>query len=236
LNQLSWIIAFLPGLLWLWFVYKKDRYEPEPVIWVIIVFFAGALVTIPTALIEKSLSSSMGLHMIGSSADAAKASWIVAGIVEEAAKLAVVIIIMWKRDGFNEPMDGLVYAAAASLGFASAESIVRIKHYGAMVVLFRGPMAVLGHMLFSSMWGYALGRAKFEPQRRLSLLAKGFVLAAFFHGLYNFLIFTRVIASIALYILTALLWNMLARMVDDAEKRSPFAPTTEKKKYGLEEF
>ncbi|MCK5833722.1 PrsW family intramembrane metalloprotease, partial [bacterium] len=189
---------------------------------VIIVFFAGAIIVIPTAYLERTLSLVMGVQSPGNAADAAKVSWIIAGLIEEGAKLAVVMLIIWKRTGFNEPMDGLVYAAAASLGFASAENIIYIKEFGATVILIRGPMSVLGHMLFSSIWGYTLGRAKFERSKRFSLLVRGFVLSAFFHGLYDFLIFTKIIASIALYILMGLLWNILLRMFADAESRSPF--------------
>lgn len=235
MNQLSWVIAFLPGLLWLWFVYKKDKYEPEPIFWVLIVFFAGALASVPVMLIERSLISSMGLHLVETASDATKASWILAGLLDEGAKLAVVLLIIWKNEGFNEPMDGLVYAAAASLGFASAENFMQIKRVGALIVLIRGPMVVVGHMLFSSIWGYALGKAKFDKERRLSLLIKGFVLSATFHGLYNFLVHTQIVASIVLYLLMMLLWAILARMVDEAEKRSPFAPST-RKAFETEEF
>ena len=230
---LAWIFGFIPGLLWLWFVYKKDKYEPEPVAMVLFVFAAGALSVIPAAMIESLFSGAMDIRSVESVNDAARVSWLVAGLVEESMKFAVVMLIVWKRKGFDEPMDGIVYAAAAALGFASAENVIYIYRFGAQVIIVRGVMSTLGHLLFSSIWGYAIGRAKFDRKKRFSLLAKGFVLAAFFHGLYDFLVFTKVAASFGLYVLTVVLWNMLARMMKDAEAKSPFKP---KKKSRFSKF
>ncbi len=220
---LVWILAFVPGIIWLVYVYKKDKLEPEPIGWVILVFICGALLVPLCVLIEKPLSSGLGVDTIRTTADAAKVSWFVAGLVEEGAKFLLVIGLVSYRRTFNEPMDGIVYAAAAALGFASAENIIYIKKFGAFVILLRGPLSTLGHMLFSSIWGYAIGKAKFGRENRLSLLAKGFILSAFFHGLYDFLLFTKVLAALAVYLVLTTLRKMLLRMVAEAQAKSPFA-------------
>ncbi len=225
---LAWIIGFIPGILWLWFVYKKDKFEPEPLGLVMAIFAAGALSTIPVSIIELAFTGQAGLESAANLSDASRESWIITGFVEESVKFAIVMLLVWKRKGFDEPMDGIVYAAAVSLGFASAENAILISRFGAQALILRGALSTAGHMLFSSIWGYAIGRARFDREARLSLMAKGFVLAVFFHGLYDFLIFTRIFASLVLYVLSILLWNIFTKMVDDARSRSPFAPNSKK--------
>ncbi len=186
-------------------------------------FIFGGVVVYPIALIEGALTSSMGIEVPESAADAAAVSWVIAGLIEEGAKLAVVLVLVYHRHVFDEPMDGIVYSAAAALGFASVENVIYIKEFGATVILVRGPLATLGHMLFSCIWGYALGKAKFDRARRLSIMAKGFVLSAFFHGLYDFLIFTNILAAFSVYLVSVVLWKMMVRMVSEAQAKSPFA-------------
>jgi len=210
------------------YLYFKDKHEPEPIVWVAIAFACGAILVLPVAQIEKLLVNIMGLQVVNTSAQMAKVSWILGGIVEESAKLVMVLLLMFRQKEFDEPIDGIIYAGAVALGFASAENVIYINSLGASVILVRGPISTLGHMLFSSIWGYALGKAKFDPKNRMTLLLKGFALSAFFHGLFNFLIFTKVMSAILVYILMMVLWRMLAGMVAEAEANSPFAPKNRK--------
>ncbi len=227
LGILAWILGFIPGIAWMVYVYRKDIHEPEPLGWVVLLFILGALVVFPVALIESWMTSRMGISEPQTVTDAARVSWFVAGFVEELAKMAVVLAVVAYRKTFDEPMDGIVYASAVALGFASAENVLFIGRFGNVVILFRAPLATLGHLLFSSIWGYAIGNARFDHDHRLSLLGKGFLLSAFFHGLYNFLIFTQVFAAFAVYLVIMTLRKMLVRMVDSAQERSPFKPELE---------
>ena len=223
MGVLAWILGFVPGIIWLAYFYRKDRFDPEPIGWVLVVFIAGAVVVFPVVAIEKALTYGIGVEGIGSTADAAAVSWVIAGLVEEAAKLGVVLALVFYRRNFDEPMDGMVYAAAAALGFASVENVSYIQKFGAQVILMRGPLATLGHLLFSCIWGYALGKAKFSRARRLAIITKGFVLSAFFHGLYDFLIFTNIMAALSVYLVSVVLWKMMVQMVAEAQTKSPFA-------------
>ena len=55
-------------------------------------------------------------------------------------------------------MDGLVYAAAASLGFASLENLMYVLAFGPWVMVLRAPLSTLAHVIFGSFWGFPLGR------------------------------------------------------------------------------
>ncbi len=41
------VLAIAPAIIILWFMYKKDRYKPEPIQLVLTVFLLGALATFP---------------------------------------------------------------------------------------------------------------------------------------------------------------------------------------------
>lgn len=226
---LAWILGFIPGVAWLWYVYRKDIYEPEPLGWLILLFVLGALSVFPVGAIEGWVSNQMGISGQYSIVEAAKVSWFIAGFIEELAKLAIVIAVVSYRKTLDEPMDGIVYASAVALGFASAENVLYINKFGNIVILFRAPLSTLGHLLFSSIWGYAIGNARFDRKHRMSLLGKGFLLSAFFHGLYDFLIFTQILAAFAVYLVIATLRKMLIRMIDSAQKRSPFNSDSKEK-------
>jgi hypothetical protein len=87
-------------------------------------------------------------------------------------------------------MDGLIFAAATALGFASIENVGYMAAFGAGVVLVRGPFSTVGHVLFAAPWGFALGREKqgaaYGEQVTWAALALGMVI----HGLFNFFLFT----------------------------------------------
>jgi RsiW-degrading membrane proteinase PrsW (M82 family) len=46
------IVAIGPALFWLLYFYQKDKYEPEPLSWIVKIFLLGALITIPIAVGE----------------------------------------------------------------------------------------------------------------------------------------------------------------------------------------
>lgn len=177
-------LALAPGLFWLWFFVRKNSYRPEPRRLLAMTFMLGMLAVLPAAITEMAL--------IGDSAHAssahlgamAVATLLVVGPVEELSKFLVVRLYAYRSGYFEEPMDGLVYAAAASLGFASAENFFYILRYGPEVILLRGPLSTLAHLVFGGFWGYALGRSQARFGGWL-IVAAGLIVAAFLHGLFD---------------------------------------------------
>ena len=135
----------------MWYFYKKDTLEPEPQSFIIKTFLLGALVGIPVTLIELPFTFSEFILAV-----------FVAPVIEEFAKYFVVRKTIYSNVEFDEPIDGIIYAAAAALGFASLENISYLlsayyqNHFEETYVV-RALLSVPGHVLFSSMWGYALG-------------------------------------------------------------------------------
>jgi protease PrsW len=160
-------LGFAPGLFWLWYFLKRDKFDPEPLELVRNSFLLGMAAVFPAAVLE-------GMFQV-------KSFWVVvaaAPIVEELCKFYAVYWFIYRKADFDEPMDGIIYAAATALGFASVENVFyllsSIKDGTVpLVAVARAFLSVPGHALFSIMWGFALGMAKCGaisyPRRRITL-------------------------------------------------------------------
>lgn len=228
-------LAIAPGLFWLWFFYKKDKLEPEPRHLIVQTFFWGVFLAIPVLMVQIPImvfTSSMVVLAV-----------IVAPITEELGKYLVVRWGVYNHIEFDEPVDGIVYAAAAALGFASIENVFYLlgSYYApteiadgvsassAVLTLFviRGLLSVPGHALWASLWGYALGVAKFSPpDKARGLIRNGLLLSMFSHGLFNGLLVIFPPLALGVLILIPLGWRMTFRRIATALAASPHALKT----------
>jgi RsiW-degrading membrane proteinase PrsW (M82 family) len=148
-------------------------------------------------------------------------------VVEELGKFAVVYYGVFRNAEFSEPMDGIIYAVTAALGFASLENLLYITQYagislsmGITVGVLRAILSVPGHALYSSMWGYALGVAKFRQGiRRNEIILGGIALGILLHALFNFLTLDILGFVILVFVLVPAMWWLFGRKVRDAEAR-----------------
>lgn len=113
---------------------------------------------------------------------------VVAPLAEEAAKGLGVLRV---RRSINEMEDGIVYGAAAGLGFAATENLL----YGAVAAATQGleaSLVLIGVRSFSSAllhasasaaFGYGVARSRLVAGKGLLPL---YLLAVFMHGSYNF--------------------------------------------------
>lgn len=216
---LSIFLAALPAaLLVLWFR-RQDRARPEPVGLVGRSVLYGFLATAPAAALEYLLMR-FGPHGRGFLSWAFDA-FIVAGLVEEGVKYFFVKRYLYRRPEFDERMDGIVYAACVSLGFAFAENV--LYGYGdSAVLLFRAFTAVPMHASVTGILGYWIGRAKIESgggDGRRTCASRGLWEAVLFHGAYDFFLFTSSLWSLlALPVLIGSIVRLLA-LVRDARAR-----------------
>jgi protease PrsW len=183
------LVAIAPCIFWLWLIYKGDKYKPEPKSLIIRTFLFGLGIAVPVAFLETALYSGPAQGQVSLST-AAYLSFVVAGFTEEAAKFMVVRTSVYNSLHFEEPTDGLVYSAAAALGFASLENVIYVISFGWQVILLRGLFSNLAHVLFSALWGYPLALARLGFIRRKYLTWVGLAAAMLAHGVFDFLFFT----------------------------------------------
>lgn len=184
-------LSILPCAVWLLWFWFQDWYDREPLRLIVLTFLLGGLATLPAmffnAIGALVLSTAFGSGLVS--------EWLVlflvVGPVEEAMKLWAVTSYAYRRPEFDEPVDGVVYGAAAALGFAAAENVLYLSRFGSEIFLVRGILSNPGHALFAAFWGLALSRAKMLPNvgsLRVRTIARGWALAALLHALFDALL------------------------------------------------
>ena len=212
------LLAFAPAVFWFWFFARKDTYRPEPRKLIVLTFFLGMASTIPAGIIEYIFIDESVLDDDANLTSVASTMLFVVGPVEEVSKFLAVWLVAYRSLYFDEPSDGLVYAAAASLGFASLENLLYILDFGPAVMIGRAPLSTVAHVIFGSFWGYALGR-RTQYNSHGIIVITGIAAAAVVHGLFNVFAFAFIPAAIALVVL-GVWWTL--RTFNWARLVSPF--------------
>jgi len=86
------------------------------------------------------------------------------GLIEESAKFAALYVGIYRHAQFDEIIDGILYAVAASLGFATLENIAYVLEGGTVVGVLRAALSVPGHAFFGAVMGFYVGLAKFSSR------------------------------------------------------------------------
>ena len=213
------LASFSPGIFWLWFYLRQDRYRPEPKRLIALTFLLGCVSTIPAGI----LNTLFGIgDLVASDPDLATIATgmlLVVGPVEELCKFGVVRLVPYRSLYFDEPMDGLVYAATASLGFASLENLFYVLEFGPEVMLLRAPITTVAHLVFGSIWGYALGQHHSSGYNKRWLVVAGLAIAAAAHAVFNVAVFAFWPAAIALVVVGGI-WTF--RKFRWGQRVSPF--------------
>lgn len=213
------LIAFTPGIFWLWFFLRQDKIRPEPRRLIALTFLFGCISTIPAGIGNYLFGADTLLEGSPHLLSVVTAMTFVVGPVEELCKFAAVRLGPYRSLYFDEPVDGLVYASAASLGFASLENLFYVLEYGPEVMIARAPLSTVGHLVFGSIWGYALGQYYISDGRKKSLLLGSLAMAAAAHSLYNIFAFSFLPGAVALIVLGGI-WSY--RVFRIGQKDSPF--------------
>jgi protease PrsW len=203
----TFFLSLLPGIFWI--TYLRSLSGGRVSAWwkwvvALIAGWASAELTV-------AASTAMGVDVLRAIPHIGLLVFFVVGVglVEEAAK-AFCAVVALKLPGFaDQPLTALQLSCGVALGFATTENLLYAQSYGDTVLVFRFVLATLGHLLFSSLWGFALGaqatvslktgeKTKKTPWR---LFVSMLLLSALAHGLYDwFLISERPAFAVLLLI------------------------------------
>ena len=140
---INFVLAAVPAVALLIYFYRRDKQKKEPFSLIWKTFAFGFLAVIPAGLIELFVDAFFSIFTAGWMQSFFKA-FVVAALIEESLKLAVVFIFVYKRTEFDEVTDGIVYTITASLGFAFLENL--LYSFGPpYVLILRGITAVHRH-------------------------------------------------------------------------------------------
>ena len=186
-------LAVAPVAVILGVVFKLDRHgEPAKVVALTVLF--GVLATIPIVIAEVVFSWGFGLPLdlnLTSYSSAAVTAFLVAAVIEECGKFAILWWYCAKHSAFDEAMDGVVYGVAVSLGFALVENVMYVfgSEDSLSVCVARALTAVPLHAACGVIMGATVGIAKFNPAQRSMWIALGMGGAIAVHGIYDFGLF-----------------------------------------------
>lgn len=222
---LALALIFAPTAFWVAYAYYHDRVRPEPLVLTAFSYFLGFLsgwlclhaydVLLPALRIPADPSSFAGLNL-----KFLLYCIVVVGLVEELFKFLPFLAGITRFSDFNEKIDGIFYASALALGFASYENLFYLPALSGFALYGRAVASPLSHMVFASVWGHAVGSACISRKRLLPAALKGLGLAALLHGLFDFLTLSPLLRVFsALLILAAWLWRI--RTSERLSRREP---------------
>ena len=213
------LLAFAPGIFWLWFFIRRAVYRPGPRRLLVQTFLLGMVSTIPAGIISAVFLDDSILDDSTSLASVASGMLFVVGPVEETCKFLAVRLRAYRSPYFDEPGDALVYSTAASLGFASLENLFYILQFGPAVMIGRAPLSTAAHVVFGAVWGYALGEQVRTGRNRPWQTLAGIAGGAIAHAFFNIAVFASVPFAVFL-VLSGISWTV-ARFAW-ARRSSPF--------------
>ncbi len=183
------LLSLVPAALWLAFFYRRDFAEPEPKGLVFQVFLLGGLLAAALGIplrdnlfrVDTWLHLNFVTQLLG--------GILVVGFSHEFLKYATVRFSVYRSAEFDEPIDGIIYATAAGLGYATTLNIDFVVQSGGVDLssgVIRIVVTAMAHASFAGITGYFLGLEKFG-RRPVWSTAAGVSLAAVLNGTFFYL-------------------------------------------------
>lgn len=186
------VLGLLPGFAWMGF-YLQEEIHPEPKKLIALTYVNGAAFAFIALVFQIFLKKFFDGYGIGSSSPAWLLSF--AGI-EELMKFWAAYAAVHRSPEFDEPVDAMIYAVVAALGFATVENVAVLSggpQYSFFLanifplITFRFVGATLLHTLTSGIFGYYWAR-DIRAFRSPAFLGIGFLIASLIHAIFNFLV------------------------------------------------
>lgn len=167
-------LALIPAILWFVFLRRKKNHQALQ-----LGLFIGSTLTVIPILVLDLLGKVFPIFdfpsVISSIFNQSKtfvlvSIFIVAGMMEEIVKQSLVRWLDTKKLVIQTIGDSIHFSLMAALGFSFAENILYVFHLLSgtewqnliVVYLFRSAVTTAGHLLFSGIFGYFYGVAKFS--------------------------------------------------------------------------
>ena len=169
---------------------RKDSLKPEPRRLLLLAWGCGCGSAV-LALILYWVAGLLGLPSWPGESRGEIALYCLAlvGPVEEGAKFLAARLLVFRWRHFDERIDGMVYAGAVAIGFATVENLLYAQILPWPQQLARAVTSPLTHSLFAAIWGFGAAHALIVCRSkgcRLLWQLVPLVLAMAVHGLYDF--------------------------------------------------
>jgi RsiW-degrading membrane proteinase PrsW (M82 family) len=211
---LALALIFAPAAFWIGYAYYHDRVRPEPLVLTAFSYFLGFLAGWLCLHAYGLLLPALGLPADPALIQGLNLKFllyciVVVGLVEEAFKLLPFLAAITRFSDFNDESDGIFYASALAVGFASYENVFYLPALSGFALYGRAIASPLSHAIFASIWGHAVGVAIIRRKSLWPAMVKGLGLSALVHGLFDFLTLSSLLRVLsALLILAVWLWRI----------------------------
>ena len=208
LKLVAAIIA--PAAFWIGYFYYKDRRRPEPLANLLeafaLGFLAGFLCIQFYAVLSRAslLVDYQDVLVRSTEMQFFSYSVVFVGLIEEIFKFLPFVLVILRLRAFDEAIDGIVYASALAVGFASFENLGYLPQMKGLAFLGRAIASPLTHAAFSSIWGYIVGKAYLSGRSIVLPAIVGLGLAGIFHGLFNFLTYSHALRFLSALVILAI--------------------------------
>jgi len=232
------LLGLAPSMVWMYWIWRRDRFQREPLGLVAGLFFGGGLISVILTLLV------VGLYEGAVPTEEASPilnMFFTAALPEEVFKMLPVLLFAWRSRHWDEPFDGIVYAGATALGFNLIETagyMLGEESLGGSLYqgVVRGTLG--GHMVYGIIMGFFLSRAKFSAGgARWSNLGLALAVPVALHTTWNAaltyggdIIVGNELAGVFAWGLSTVLWLTafeLIRRNKDASWWSPTARTVQ---------
>tara|TARA_B110000027_G_scaffold120658_1_gene134254 strand:- start:4145 stop:4606 length:462 start_codon:yes stop_codon:yes gene_type:complete len=148
-------------------------------------------------------------------------------LAEEGSKFFFLRHFNYKKNDFNEPYDGIMYAVVISMGFALVENIFYVFGNDGQEIsvgFLRMFTAIPLHATCGVVMGYYMGIAKMNIDQRTRSLILSVLFPVIIHGLYDYFIFAGygIIFSLLILIIAFYFSN---KSIKIHQSNSPFKPS-----------
>ncbi len=190
--QASILAAILPVAVYLFFLWRADRFEKESFPDLLLHFFWGALGAVVLSLLAgKAYSYFLEFLIPRGNKLFFIESVYMAPLFEELSKAAFLIYTVRSKK-IDNVTDGLIYGASIGLGFGMVENFFYFLLYDSAVwdwisvVLLRSFFSAVMHTVASAAVGALVAKAIFNPSRKsVFFFFGGLILASFIHFIWN---------------------------------------------------
>lgn len=190
------LLAAVPPLAFLAWVYYLDEKEKEPKGLIIALFIMGVVSVLPIAFAELIVGL-FNFFPADSVSYAFVENFMNVAVCEEVSKFLCMFALTWKNKNFNYKYDAIVYAVAVSIGFATMENILYVFAWqiedgsGLSVAITRMLLSIPGHLVFAICMGLFYGRMKMatndlDKTRKIIFCVLSLLCPIIMHGFYNF--------------------------------------------------
>jgi RsiW-degrading membrane proteinase PrsW (M82 family) len=187
------IILYIPISLyisWIWVDYFRliDVYQRLSLKYILPTFIMGGVATLGLVWVQEVVNLSDTNTINGEFGHDFRYAVLNIGLVEELTKMLpfAIVMLLFKKQ-LKEPIDYIIFACVAGLGFAMVENILYIQNYGGRVLISRAVMPTISHMFNTSIVAYGIVRYQYHPSKPHFLtIGLYLILAAVSHGVYDF--------------------------------------------------